>query len=717
MNYFNDSPITAPSEDRFGIDSFAQALARSISEMSGPIGSTIALNGPWGSGKSSAVNLIRHHLHSLLGKEKLAIIDFQCWWFRGEEALTLAFLQTLYAALERSIGEKVKNLIPRIGKKLLQTGPVIGHAINLATGGPWGSLVGKSVDFAKRFFTDSDTVEVLFQRLSDALARQEKRFLVIIDDIDRLAPDEALLIFRLVKSVGRLPKVMYLLVFDRQLAEKAVNEKYPSEGPHFLEKIIQANFELPLPPRDDLNNALLNEIEQRCGAPRDPENLRRFMNIFYDAVSPYLNTPRDLIRISNAISVSWPPVAKEVDLADFVGLEVIRVFVPALYNAICANKERLCGVRSAHAREDPEKEIEKFLDGVPEKQWCHAKKALRRLFPRLENVSYGSDFLQQWEAQRLVCTRKHFETYFRMAVGDETLSINEIDELVEHSGDPDYVKSAFRQALTSIRKSGKSKVPLLLDELNVHAGRIEQRNFQPFISAIFEIADEIDREADNERGFLICNNHLRIHWLIRRLTFERCNLKERGKIFWQACQKAQLGWLVDFTRSAMSNYSPREGKQPDPPEKCLLEEKQMHNLREYALRIIGNAAKSDQLIAHSRLAYILFRWRDFAEDNANAVKAWTKSQLAKDDAVALLARAFTGESWSQGLGMSGPGDRVAIKHVVATVDGLDSIVDVKEFRRRLEELELGQTLHESLKSYVRTFLEAWRKKERGRSTE
>ena len=54
-----------------------------------------------------------------------------------------------------------------------------------------------------------DTVEKLQNELTQALADQNKRFLIVIDDIDRLAPDEALLIFRLVKSVGRLPNVLY----------------------------------------------------------------------------------------------------------------------------------------------------------------------------------------------------------------------------------------------------------------------------------------------------------------------------------------------------------------------------------------------------------------------------------------------------------------------------------------------------------------------------
>src|SRR5438874_829101 len=54
----NDTPIATPEDDRFGIDPFAQALARAISDMPAPNGAVIAVNGPWGTGKSSAINLV-----------------------------------------------------------------------------------------------------------------------------------------------------------------------------------------------------------------------------------------------------------------------------------------------------------------------------------------------------------------------------------------------------------------------------------------------------------------------------------------------------------------------------------------------------------------------------------------------------------------------------------------------------------------------------------
>lgn len=713
--FFNDAPIFAPEDDRFGIDRFAQALAESFKNIESPIGATIALNGPWGSGKSSAVNLIRYHLKSDVDSGKLELIDFKCWWFHGEEALTLAFLQELNASLQKSLSDKAKELIPRLGKKLLQAGPVVGPAVNLATGGIWGALTAGSVDFAKRFFSEGESIEKVFRRLSKALDEQSKRFLVLIDDIDRLTPNEALLVFRLVKSVGRLPNVMYLLVFDRELAEKAVTEMYPSEGPHFLEKIIQASFELPLPARDDLYRAALSQIEALCGAPGDNDQLRRFMNIFYDAVSPYLNAPRDLVRLSNSMAVSWPAIAREVNVADYVALEIMRLFEPQLYNAIRSNKDRVCGIRSDYgAQEDPKKEIEGFLKTVPEKRRDHAKLALMRLFPRFENVGYSGDFMPKWEAQRLVCTEKHFDTYFRMCIGDETLQAAEVDEFIKHSGNKEYVKQAFRKALSSIRKNGKSKVPLLFDEINVHASRIEKVNLQPLISAIFEISDDINRDEDRERGcYSFGDNHLRIHWLIQKLTFESCDLDERSEIFLSACVEAQVGWLIDFASSAIADHFPRKDREPELPEKCLIKKERIPELKAHVIKTIGSAAANRVLISHPQLPSILFRWREFAEDDGAGAKAWTSDQLKDDKALSMLARAFTGESWSHTLGMSGLGDRVAMRKVRALVEGLEHIIDVNEFRRRLEEVEKSEALEKELKENVLFFLEAWRKQEKG----
>jgi predicted KAP-like P-loop ATPase len=348
-DYHNDSPIENFEDDRYGVTPFAKALAKSLININAPVGTTIALNGPWGSGKSSAVNLIRRELKNL-GDEKLVVSDFKCWWYRGEEALALAFIQELHSTLKDSLGDKVKHLIPSLTQRLLQAGPIIGTAVSLASGSLWAALIPGASKFMSAFFPDGKTVEKTFKKLSKVLKEENRRFLIIIDDIDRLSPEEAIAVFRLIKSIGQLPNVMYLLVFDRLLADRAVEARYPSEGPHFLEKIIQASFELPAPMQTDLNNAVLSSLERICGSP-DQSQIRRIMNVFYDVVAPYITSPRHVARFQNAISVTWPAISNEVSVADFMALETLRLYEPTLFKAIRAGKAVVCGTRQQGDRD------------------------------------------------------------------------------------------------------------------------------------------------------------------------------------------------------------------------------------------------------------------------------------------------------------------------------------------------------------------------------
>jgi predicted KAP-like P-loop ATPase len=345
-NYFNDSPIEKAEDDRYGVAPFAEALANSILGIKNPIGTTIALYGEWGSGKSSAVNLIRSALEKQNDPD-LVITDFEGWWFRGEEALALAFLQNLSAVLNDGVGDRAKELMSELAERILQGAPIIGQIIGAATANPVAAAaVSGASQILGGLFGKDKTLEKYFAELSRLLAEQSGRFLVVIDDIDRLSPEEAIAVFRLIKSVGRLPNVMYLLVFDRELAEKAVKQRYPSEGPHFLEKIIQAGFNLPPPLQTDVNDAVLAEIGQICGSPPDEPRLE-LMNVFYDVVVPYITRPRDVVRFRNAISVTWPAIGTEVNMSDFIALETLRIFEPALFKAIRQRKAELCSVQQS----------------------------------------------------------------------------------------------------------------------------------------------------------------------------------------------------------------------------------------------------------------------------------------------------------------------------------------------------------------------------------
>lgn len=696
----NDAPITAPNDDRFDIDPFARSLATSIRKIASPEGMVIALNGPWGSGKSSAVNLVRHHLGNAIDSGEITVINFTCWWFRGEEALSLNFFRELYAGLGPSLGDRFKQALPKIGARLLRGGSVVGAGIDLAGIPGVGSLASSTMNWLSGLIQQEDTIEKLHAELVRVLGEQEKRFLIVIDDIDRLAPDEALLIFRLVKSVGRLPNVIYLLVFDRKLAETIVADRYPSEGPHYLEKIIQASFDLPEPRQSDLSQQLLEQIGTLCGTPPAESDIVRFMNIFYDVILPEVRTPRDVVRLMNALSVTWPAVGQEVNQADFVGLETLRVFRPSVHRAVRGAKNWLCGARGYQSARDQKQDYDrKLLGDVPDNKKEPTKKALMRLFPRLSGVWDNThyDDTETWAQKRLVCSENHFDAYFRFSLGDETLLRTEIDDLIDRAGDRNYIQDTFRQAIRTERSGGRTRASLLFDELTLYAASVRDESVEPLVSALFEIADELQVPGDRARGFAIGDNQLRLHWLIRRLTSERFDLARRSSIFMAACATSSLGWFVSFSQSAYRNYHPIEGEGVETD--CLTTQEDAETLRRLALDKIRAASRTDELLNKDELPSLLFLWSD---QEPAEVLSWTSTLLNEDQGVVRLAQAFTSHSWVQSMG-----DRVARRLTRASTESIERVLDRELFRNRLEALLAINSLAPGDAEIVRAFLGAW----------
>ena len=700
--FFNDNPIKNAEEDRYGITPFARYLAKSIRSIKAPFGTCIALNGPWGSGKSSAINLIRHGLESD-GDEALIISDFKCWWYKGEEALILAFLQNLNVLLTNTLQDKVKNLVPKLGQSLLQASLFVGPAIATATGGPIaGALTGAGLTFTQRFFPEGDTVEKTFLNLAEVLEKEQKRFLIIIDDIDRLTPEEALAIFRMIKSVGCLPNVMYLLVFDRALADKVVAECYPSEGSHFLEKIIQASFDLPMPIQTDINDGVFTAIQETCGTLDDVQ-LNRFQNIFYDIVVPYMQTPRDVVRFQNVISVTWPAIAGEVCLADFVALETLRLYEPSLFQAIRSNKLKLCGPdRELNLGQVENSDFEFYLREVREEFHDVARSALQRLFPRMDAASYSSEFHEDLNAQRRVCVEEHFVTYFRLFLSDEKLPMDRINEFIEKANDRVFIQEALREAAASRRRSGTSMVPVILDELIAHAPKISKEKVEPLLSALFEIHDEINLEIDIDRGFRTfgstAQRYLR---LAQRLTSQPFTLSERTSLYKNALRQASLGLLVEFVYTAKSLYRDRETG-PLPEEDHLVQKDAIDGLIESALKAIRFSAADNSLLNHQDLIDILNRWQDFLDNDPSEVRAFTDPLLENDAALVIFARKTIGETWSQRVE-----DRVAKRGIKLLVDKQTDIFDIPVFCSRLETLLEADTLNEEDQKTVQDFLKAW----------
>ncbi len=708
MALSNDSPIDKPTEDLFGLDPYARAIAHSIEAMQAPTGIVLAINGSWGSGKSSAVNLIRHHLSPSIAAGVVVPVTFNPWWFAGEETLALAFFQQLNITIGPSLPQRLRKSLMAMGRGVSAAGALLATVADLKLPGA-GGIISSVTGLFGKLGDSSKSVEQEHKQVADALASQSKRFLVVIDDIDRLNPDDALTIFRLVKSVGRLPNVIYLLAFDRELAERLVSERFPSEGASYLDKIVQTSFDLPPPQVDVLRRQLLSAAVEIFGEPSE-EDMVRFMNLFYDVVAPVVHTPRDVVRLANNLTTTWPAVARDVDRADFFAMAAIRLAMPKIFHAIRDHPNELCGLqnqeRSAGGPELYDQLLQ--LHELPARQKEQMRRALRRLFPRLDgvwsNMFYSDE--RDWRRRRLICSMPHFHSYFAFAISENVMPAAETDEFLSRAGQPDFVRQTLLENLQRQRRDGTSRTSLLLDELSIHAPDVGAPDVPNLVNTLFELGDVLHVESDELRGFGIGSNQLRLHWILNRLVNERYDEAGRAGIYTPAMANASLGWACDFAERCLAYFQPREGRGNIGP--AIVAENVANEYRGIALGKLRRAAGDGTLIAHGRLVTLLFDWSRLSDEGVPEVRRWTDSQLANDDFIVAMAGVMVSVSYTQGLGLDGMGDRVARPVARLNAETYRDVVDFAAIEQRVGELLTRPELTEAQRERLSTFHDAQR---------
>ncbi|RVV97154.1 NTPase [Mesobaculum littorinae] len=722
MGNFDDIPITSPDSDRFGFDPFASAISDCIHSIENPLGSVVAIYGPWGSGKSSVINLVRHYLAK--DAPDLDVINFPAWMYRTEDALAVGFFKELYAGLSPVLSDQTKaaGALRKLGANLAGASSLAGMAVGLFAGSVGEKATTATLDALGGFIEQGEAAEDLQATLADALREAGKKFLVVIDDLDRLSPEEALVIFRLVKSVGRLPNVMYLLAYDREATEQAVARRFPSEGAHYLEKIIQAGFELPQPDQSHLN-VMMGEVLNGLAADLPEIDPVEFGNLFHSIVAPELKTPRDVFRLANTISITITPIKSDVFFPDFVSLETLRVFRPAVYRAIRQNKSAILNAGQNDRYDQRETRSAQYtsmlLRSESEEDHEHLRDALMRLFPQLQNVFANMSYsgTREWARQRRVCSAEHFDTYFRFSVSPKTIPKAELDYLIDDTRTVKEIQDRVREAVSITQAEGRTKASYILDELTAHGLNISLDQGEKLLSALFGMADELFLEQDEGRGFAsFGNNRLRLHWLLRSILLDRTTLHERTEILTRSIVGATLQWHLDISNDAWQDYHPSNpDSEPSSEAETLTTHVAAERLQARSLELLRAAAASDTILSAKTPARLLYDWDRLQPYGAGEVMDYITRALGDDTKLCQLASAFLGKSYSHGMGGFGgaPGDLVQRENDRAQVDGIDRLLDVDEFRRRLNEALGSDGLDEQQKSTISRFLVAWERRDAG----
>ena len=490
-----DRPCNDPKDDLFGHAPFARHLAKSIRCHRGGDGLVIALHGLWGSGKTTILNYVCHYLEAEKTEDAdpPVVVHFNPWWFSGREDLAQTFLRQLQAALpaKNAKFKRLGELLDKYGESL---GGFVGAAVD-ATGmtGGYAKDAGKTV--GRMLQRKPKDVPALKAQIADELREAKVRILVIIDDIDRLDHDEVRQLFTVIKALADFPFVTYLLAFDRKAAVQAIERDSGLPGARYLEKIIQVPFEIPLIDRTTLRDVVLRRLDEEvlnC-VPDDAVDQGHGAAVLVGGIERLVCVPRDVIRLVNTLSVTFPAVAGEVNPVDFIAIEMLRVFLPELYDTIRLNEEKFTGSRAASGATSVENEFhERWASELPEPLRDGMREMMGRLFPKIAAVSHSGGPPSQWRRDLRICHPELFHMYFRLSLLPGAVSHGEVMALIAAIATPENFKGILLRAKEETALGGISKSRALIKRVGDHvASDITEGDVPRLIAQVLDIGDEL----------------------------------------------------------------------------------------------------------------------------------------------------------------------------------------------------------------------------------
>jgi predicted KAP-like P-loop ATPase len=147
---------------------------------------------------------------------------------------------------------------------------------------------------------------------------------------------------------------------------------------------------------------------------------KRWDWVYVFGIVPLIRVPRDVVRYINAISVTFPAVADEVNPIDFFAIEAIRIFLPKLYDLIRSNESKVTGWGSSR-RTNADSSLDAFRSAwdqsLPSEVRDDFRTAVYCLFPGIGGQTGDSkDVLPEWRRDRRICHPELFHIYFRLSL-------------------------------------------------------------------------------------------------------------------------------------------------------------------------------------------------------------------------------------------------------------------------------------------------------------
>jgi predicted KAP-like P-loop ATPase len=740
----DDRPISRKADDRLGRVGFAEGLAKAIASWHGHESLVIALFGQWGSGKSSIKNIALEHLKGVSPeKATVRVVEFNPWQVANRDQLASAFFDQVGIAVGKLSVEKRRRLAARwqryalylqrgrdlasilrepvaLGLALIAFG-VLGFGLSgsrnvavlvslglivLAAALRWWARFAEIVQGVLAIGLDAGRMSALEMKeeLASDLRGLPHPLLVVIDDIDRLTPGEALEMLQLVKANADFPNVVYLLLYDRVVLESALSSATKASGRDYLEKVVQVGFDVPSVEKGRLQKVLFEGLDQILADAEVQKHFdaRRWGNMFLGGIEPFFSDLRRVNRFLSTLSFHVgafrSQAAFEVNPIDLIALEALRVFEPKVYEALPAAKAALTERRDQHRHDEQQRTLTALVDSAQEQNRDFVKSILKQLFPSAEwawgGSNYGHDWDDIWFRELRVCSEDVFDRYFVLGTPAGDISQTDLSSLLASTGD----RVALGVKLEELH--GRGLLGVALDRLEAYKERIDPAHAEPFVTALF---DQSERIGADYQGMFVMSPQLHawriIYFYLRLPAFDEARRAAVLKAAFEATEGLSLPAEVIGTEEHWHEDAQQQDKR-------LVDAPSLTELKALCVERIEQSANAGMLLETVHPLNTLVLWEKWGP--AGRMRAYCAGMLATQESVLKFLRLFVHRSTSHTIG-----EHAGQVKWYMRASELEVFIDIDAMRVATEAIDVA-TLSEQDARAVTTFRKALQLRAQGR---
>ncbi|MFF0902724.1 UNVERIFIED_CONTAM: P-loop NTPase fold protein [Kocuria sp. CPCC 205316] len=440
---YNDESITDESQDLIGRSQLVRTITEGIRRLGQNTNSSVAaISGPWGSGKTSLINQIEQVLGegpTLENQASWKVVRHTPWMFSTYEAEVAALYSELINTLP---GQKDRLQSREELADFLDWIAPIGIVARLVDADGMGAIS----DLSQKV-RSGKTPNQLLRELTTHFENSPHNVLVVMDDLDRLDAQELLQVFKMVRLLGRIPKVHYLLSYDEEsllgvLSHTEVTGGDVERGREYLEKIIQLRLDIPpltAKQRTDLLNNHLGQLYKNHNFILSQRDDDRLSSLWSEHLIKVCEQPRKIMRLVSAVDNQWRNVHAEVDFVDYLAMTYLRLHAFDFYEVVHRNKRLAIGgnfnrfaPRKGEATQQWQQwqEVLSTLDNWTAADVSFAEEISCFLFPTLatsrRNTWYAADD-PSMKAPRRVANPLYFDRFYQNNILEEDVSDKAIE--------------------------------------------------------------------------------------------------------------------------------------------------------------------------------------------------------------------------------------------------------------------------------------------------